>query len=196
MFYPSEAEALRPFIGDKLGFPATDVGGAWLIFDIPEADLGCHPAQTTDGRLSGTHHISFYYDDIENTVAQLKSRGRPVYRRHRGRWVRARDALQDAIGRRSRALRAEILEGSLTGCLATIRFSEFVCDMLRSTHYFIALHPLPALPSENQRGRGAQMPTYWRARILADRRATSHTRIKHARSEYTPTINRSARLLR
>ena len=39
MFYSSEVEALRVFIRDKLGFKATDVGGGWLIFDIPEADM-------------------------------------------------------------------------------------------------------------------------------------------------------------
>src|SRR5205085_7913421 len=44
MFYSSEAEALREFLRDKLGFAATDVGGGWLIFDLPEADMGCHPA--------------------------------------------------------------------------------------------------------------------------------------------------------
>ena len=43
MFYSSEAEALREFIRDKLGFPCTDVGEGWLIFDLPEADMGVHP---------------------------------------------------------------------------------------------------------------------------------------------------------
>ena len=49
MFYSSEVEALRVFIRDKLGFKATDVGGGWLIFDIPEADMGCHPVQVLKG---------------------------------------------------------------------------------------------------------------------------------------------------
>jgi len=74
MFYSSEPEALRAFLRDKLGFPCTDVGGGWLIFDLPEADLGCHPADK-DGAPSGTHDISFYCDDIEKTVAELKARG-------------------------------------------------------------------------------------------------------------------------
>src|SRR5437899_937431 len=82
MFYTSEPEALRAFLRDKLGFPATDVGGGWLIFDLPEADMGCHPADPTPGGASGTHAISFYCDDIERTVAELKERGveftRPV----------------------------------------------------------------------------------------------------------------------
>jgi catechol 2,3-dioxygenase-like lactoylglutathione lyase family enzyme len=74
MFYSSEPEAFRAFVRDKLGFPATDVGGGWLIFDLPEADMGCHPIDK-DSPPSGTHDISFYCDDIEATVALLKAKG-------------------------------------------------------------------------------------------------------------------------
>lgn len=73
MFYSSEAEELRTFLRDKLGLGATDVGGGWLIFDAPEADLGVHP---TEGKPpSGTADISFYCDDIVTTVAELKAKG-------------------------------------------------------------------------------------------------------------------------
>jgi catechol 2,3-dioxygenase-like lactoylglutathione lyase family enzyme len=75
MFYTSEPEALRAFLRDKLGLPAVDVGGGWLVFDLPEADLGCHPADAADGAPSGTHDISFYCDDIERTVVELRERG-------------------------------------------------------------------------------------------------------------------------
>jgi catechol 2,3-dioxygenase-like lactoylglutathione lyase family enzyme len=75
MFYSSEPEALRAFLRDKLGFSGTDVGGGWLIFDLPEADMGCHPAEENEGAPSGTHDISFYCDDVEKTVAELKARG-------------------------------------------------------------------------------------------------------------------------
>jgi catechol 2,3-dioxygenase-like lactoylglutathione lyase family enzyme len=75
MFYSSEAEALRAFFRDKLGFPCSDVGDGWLIFDVPEADLGCHPADTPDAAPSGTHNISFYCGDIEQTVKELTARG-------------------------------------------------------------------------------------------------------------------------
>ena len=75
MFYSSKAEELRAFIRDKLGFPFTDVGGGWLIFDLPEAEMGCHPADSADGKHSGTHDISFYCDDIQRTVTELKGRG-------------------------------------------------------------------------------------------------------------------------
>src|SRR5262245_17576120 len=75
MFYSSEPEALRAFLRDVLGLPYTDVGGGWLIFDLPEADMGCHPADKEDGAPSGAHDISFYCDDINKTVAELQARG-------------------------------------------------------------------------------------------------------------------------
>ena len=75
MFYSSEPEAFRAFLRDKLGFPYSDVGGGWLIFDLPEADMGCHPFEEGFSPPSGTHAISFYCDDVEKTVAELKVRG-------------------------------------------------------------------------------------------------------------------------
>ena len=87
MFYTSDAAATRAFLRDKLGFLYTDVGDGWLIFEMPAADMGCHPVDRsgTAGHatpLAGTHAISFYCDQIEQTVAELKARGveftRPV----------------------------------------------------------------------------------------------------------------------
>ncbi len=75
MFYSSDAMALREFLRDKLGFPATDTGGGWLIFDAPEADMGCHPTDFEGSPPSGTHHVSFYCDDLDQTMATLASRG-------------------------------------------------------------------------------------------------------------------------
>ena len=75
MFYSSQADELRAFLRDKLGFNKfTDVGEGWLIFDMPEADMGVHPTDK-ESAPAGTHDISFYCDDIKSTVAELKSRG-------------------------------------------------------------------------------------------------------------------------
>ena len=74
MFYSSEAAALRAFLRDKLGLPGTDVGEGWLIFDAPEADLGVHPTGAGEPP-SGTADVSFYCDDIESTVRELKAKG-------------------------------------------------------------------------------------------------------------------------
>jgi catechol 2,3-dioxygenase-like lactoylglutathione lyase family enzyme len=73
MFYTDQPDALRDFLRDKLALPHTDTGGGWLIFKFEEADMGVHP---TEGKPpSGTHDISFYCDDIERTVAELRGRG-------------------------------------------------------------------------------------------------------------------------
>lgn len=76
MLYSNKEKELRAFLRDKLGFSATDIGDGWLIFDLPEADMGVHPENPgdPDGK-SGTHNISFYCDDIETTVAELKAKG-------------------------------------------------------------------------------------------------------------------------
>ena len=58
MFYTSQVEELRKFIKEKLQFTYSDLGDGWLIFDLPEADMGCHPSETEDGKQSGTHNIS------------------------------------------------------------------------------------------------------------------------------------------
>ena len=77
MFYSSQAKELRDFLKNKLGFKATDVGDGWLIFDTPEGDMGVHPADETgnDGAPSGTHDISFYCDNIRETVKELTEKG-------------------------------------------------------------------------------------------------------------------------
>lgn len=75
MFYSSKADELRAFLRDKLGMIGTDVGEGWLIFDAPEADLGVHPTDSSEGPASGTADISFFCDDLEATVADLASRG-------------------------------------------------------------------------------------------------------------------------
>ena len=73
LFYSSQPEATRAFLRDKLKLPYTDVGVGWLIFDVPSGDVGIHP---TEGKPpSGTHDVSFFCDDIETTVAELKKNG-------------------------------------------------------------------------------------------------------------------------
>ena len=77
MFYSSHAKELREFLREKLGFTGKDIGDGWIIFDLPEADMGVHPAEdgADNTAPSGTHDISFYCDNIEETVKELKSKG-------------------------------------------------------------------------------------------------------------------------
>jgi hypothetical protein len=69
LFYTTKPEEVRSFIRDKLLLPYTDIGEGWLIFDVPEADMGVHPSSRA------RHAVSFYCDDIRMTVKELKSRG-------------------------------------------------------------------------------------------------------------------------
>ena len=75
LLYSSEAHEVRAFIRDKLRLPYTDVGDGWLIFDLPEGDVGVHPLDERGQPPSGTHDVSFYCDDIRGTVAELRARG-------------------------------------------------------------------------------------------------------------------------
>lgn len=78
MFYTADPDADRAFVRDVLELPATDVGGGWLIFDLPDAEMGFHGVEKEEGAASvasGTPDISFYCDDIHSTVARLKARG-------------------------------------------------------------------------------------------------------------------------
>jgi predicted enzyme related to lactoylglutathione lyase len=73
LFYSSDPEATRAFFRDQVRLPGSDVGDGWWIFDVAEGDMGVHPAE--DPSYAGKHDVSFYCDDIDATVADLKSRG-------------------------------------------------------------------------------------------------------------------------
>src|SRR5262245_42154577 len=70
LIYAKDAEKARAFFRDVLGFPSVDAGGAWLIFALPPAELGIHPAEE-----SGEHLISLMCDDLKATMAELKKKG-------------------------------------------------------------------------------------------------------------------------
>lgn len=97
------------FMRDKLGFKATDVGDGWLIFATPEADIGVHPTDGNDP-ASGTADISFYCDDINETVRTLREREGRVHTRGRRPQLRPRDLLQGAWWVCGSALRTEVPE--------------------------------------------------------------------------------------
>ncbi len=69
LLYTPEAEQLRAFFRDVLGFPAVDAGEGWLIFALPPGELGVHPSDDTH------HELSFTCDDVHATVAELTGKG-------------------------------------------------------------------------------------------------------------------------
>jgi hypothetical protein len=74
LYYSSKPEETRAFIRDKLQLPYNDVGDGWLIFDFKEGDLGVHPTEN-ETVISGKHEISFFTDNISQTVVELQERG-------------------------------------------------------------------------------------------------------------------------
>jgi predicted enzyme related to lactoylglutathione lyase len=72
LIYNPDADGVRAFLRDVLGWSSVDAGGGWLIFAMPPAELGVHP---TDGDRPGYHELYLMCDDINATVDQLKAKG-------------------------------------------------------------------------------------------------------------------------
>jgi len=70
LVYTSEPEAVRAIFRDVFGWPHVDAGEGWLIFKLPPAELGVHPAKPGHTQL-----ISLMCDDLEGTIAELRARG-------------------------------------------------------------------------------------------------------------------------
>ena len=69
LLYTSEADALREVLQEVFGLRHVDAGGGWLIFALPPAELGVHPADAP------RHELSFMCDDIEATMSELSAKG-------------------------------------------------------------------------------------------------------------------------
>jgi|SRR5579871_3747072 len=69
LFYSPEADALRAVLRDAFGWDHVDAHDGWLIFKLPPAELGVHPAEAP------AHELSFMCDDLPATMADLAARG-------------------------------------------------------------------------------------------------------------------------
>ena len=72
VLHSRDAEALRAFMRDVLGFAGVDAGGGWLIFALPPAEVAAHPSSP---ERSGDHQLYLMCDDIAATVAELEAKG-------------------------------------------------------------------------------------------------------------------------
>jgi predicted enzyme related to lactoylglutathione lyase len=79
LIYADDANAARSFFRDVLDWPYVDVHDGWLIFKAGPSEVGVHPASGVDkGEPWATtqhHELSLMCDDIDETVADLKSKG-------------------------------------------------------------------------------------------------------------------------
>lgn len=74
IIYAEDADRARTFFRDILDLPNIDAHGGWLIFKLPPAELGIHPA-ADPGAPSGHHELYLMCDDVEATVADLTAKG-------------------------------------------------------------------------------------------------------------------------
>ena len=70
IIYSKNADADREFLRDVLGLPSVDVGGGWLIFGLPPAEVAVHPSSESD-----RHELYLICDDVDAFVNAMKSRG-------------------------------------------------------------------------------------------------------------------------
>jgi predicted enzyme related to lactoylglutathione lyase len=71
LIYAKDAERTRAFFRDVLGWSSVDAGQGWLIFALPPAELGIHPAEGEEER----HELYLMCDDVRSTVDELKRKG-------------------------------------------------------------------------------------------------------------------------
>ena len=69
IIYSTNPEADREFLRDVIGMPNVDVGGGWLIFGLPPAELAVHPGENE------VHEFYLMCDDVEGFMADMTSRG-------------------------------------------------------------------------------------------------------------------------
>ena len=68
--YSHDEAADRAFFRDVLGFASVDAGHGWLIFALPPAELGIHPAEDET-----YHELYLMCDDVAATIRDLKGKG-------------------------------------------------------------------------------------------------------------------------
>jgi hypothetical protein len=69
LLYSPEPEALRAVMADAFGWKHVDVGGGWLIFALPPAEIAVHPSEAP------SHQLTLMCDDLEATLADLRAKG-------------------------------------------------------------------------------------------------------------------------
>jgi hypothetical protein len=67
IIYSTNPDADRAFLRDVLKLTNVDVGGGWLIFGSPPAEVAVHPHDKNN-----VHEFYLMCDDVEALIAQMK----------------------------------------------------------------------------------------------------------------------------
>lgn len=70
LIYTPEPEAVRGVFAEVFGWTHVDTGDGWLVFALPPAELGVHPAHDV-----ARHEVTLMCDDITATMSELGARG-------------------------------------------------------------------------------------------------------------------------
>ena len=70
ILYSRKPEADREFLREVMGLPHLDVGGGWLIFGLPPAEVAIHPGEEND-----VHEFYLMCDDVSGFVEGMAQRG-------------------------------------------------------------------------------------------------------------------------
>ena len=73
ILFSQDAEALRAFFRDTLGFDCVDAGEGWLIFALPPGEVAMHPIMEEGG--APKHEMYLMCDDVERAVSDLRAKG-------------------------------------------------------------------------------------------------------------------------
>ncbi|MGH2618933.1 MAG: VOC family protein [Thermomicrobiales bacterium] len=75
LLYTLEPDALRATLRDGFGWKYVDAGDGWLIFALPPAELGVHPAEGPTYESGVRHQFTLMCDDIDATIRDLRTKG-------------------------------------------------------------------------------------------------------------------------
>jgi hypothetical protein len=67
IIYSTNPDADRAFLRDVLRLTHIDVGGGWLIFGLPPAEVAVHPSDS-----NSIHELYLMCDDIEALISEMK----------------------------------------------------------------------------------------------------------------------------
>jgi hypothetical protein len=68
VIYSKNPEADRAFLRDILKLRHVDVGGGWLIFALPPAEVAVHPSERND-----VHELFLMCDDIDAFIRDMNA---------------------------------------------------------------------------------------------------------------------------
>src|ERR1035438_3969044 len=81
IIFSRDAGADRAFLRDVLGFSALDVGGGWLVFALPGAEMAVHPHEE-----NGRHELFLLSHFLDTDMACLAEKGVTCSKVHEAQW--------------------------------------------------------------------------------------------------------------